>query len=58
MSVTKGSRPQAAGKTVAKWRAKMGVNTPKAQRVLKVVSGNVFNRTEAKIPSSASGSIN
>jgi hypothetical protein len=56
-SVTKGAiKPSAVSENIEEQGAIAG--TPTAQRVLKVVSGNVFSRTEAIIPSSASGSIN
>jgi hypothetical protein len=58
-SVTKGAiKPSAVSENVEEQGAIAGAGTPTAQRVLKVVSGNVFSRTEAIIPSSASGSIN
>src|SRR5208283_5285221 len=57
-SVTKGDEPSAVGEDFEEISADTSAGTPAAQRALKVVSGSVLSRTEATVPSSASGSIN
>src|SRR5271157_3701453 len=57
-SVTKGDKPSAVGGKVGELDAVASAGTLPALRALKVVSGSVLSRTEATVPSSASGSIN